>query len=245
LLSKQFGFYPYLSDVLAGSSSVWSVDPGLSGYHPGIPDFDECVAKKYTLSSELADLEHLVAAMLEQRVSGAPMWNRREIVLIGHGKGAALALHLERRLRSAGSGLSCALALLSPPATIVREGWVAGKAGRSRVRVPCDRGDVELETGFLDDARELEASASLEELMATTSAPALVVCGEQDPVFTVREAERLVSAGDPSKDQLVVIEQAGHHFGATHPFDRVPGPVKAVAEVVRRFVAAWVAKRQP
>jgi len=235
LLSKHFGFYPYLSEVLADGCGVWSIDAATSGYRTGIPDFDDLVARNYTLSSELEDLEALIAALLEGSVSGAASWNRRDLMLAGHGKGAALALHLERRLRTTYSAVRCSLVLLSPPATIVREGWVGDGASARGVRVPCDRGQVELGPGFLDDARHLQATATLEQLMSTTNAPVLAVCGEQDPVFKVREAERLLRAGDSSKHHLVVIEKAGHHFGARHPLGDPPRPVRTVGEVVARF----------
>ncbi|MFQ5505709.1 MAG: alpha/beta hydrolase [Planctomycetota bacterium] len=235
LLSRGHGFYPYLAESLAASRLVYSYDASSSGYAPGRQGIGGGLAADYRLGSELEDLSLLVAALCESRLGCARRWDGRSLCLVGHGKGAALALHLERRLRERPGRLDVTLVLLSPPSTLVREGWNASRAGP--VRVPGDEEPaIELGPGFLGDARELEQQESLLELMATTDAAVLLIAGEEDRLFPVREAELLAQAAARPEVRLVVVEKAGHKFGVSHPFGGPTPALVYVCDVVDRFL---------
>ena len=74
-----------------------------------------------------------------------------------------------------------------------------------------------------DEARrEIEAEADgaldIERAAASVKAPWLIIHGDQDEAVPIDEARRLETVSQGSEVQLVVLEGAGHTFGAAHPF---------------------------
>jgi acetyl esterase/lipase len=236
LLSRRHGFYPFLTQGLALSRVVFAYDAGHSGYS-GSGGIDREVASGYTLSSELADVLDIVAALRRGALPCAAAWDGRSLALVGHGKGAALALHVDRHLRQAGLPAPQALALLAPPSTLAREG------GEGGVQVPVDPApggqsthEVVLGADFLADTKALQNQATLRELMGTTPASVLLVAAEEDVVCPVQEAELLLQAGHSPKDRLVVVEKAGHNFAAGDPQEGPTPALVYVRDVVDRFL---------
>ena len=241
LLSRRHGFYPFLAETLASDRLVVSIDAALSGYSAGSTDVDVGVARTYSLGSEVVDALAVLTALEDGTLPCSDVWDGQRLALIGHGKGAAVALHLDRRLREEGRPAPTALALLAAPATLVREGWVGDEDRGLAVPVdPPSDGDgpdmVTLTPEFFDDARGLAETATLKELIATTPTPVLVVAGEEDVVFPVAESEELMTAARAPKDRLVVVEKAGHHFGAGHPFGGAPTTLVHANDVIDRFL---------
>ncbi|PIE23577.1 MAG: hypothetical protein CSA62_06980 [Planctomycetota bacterium] len=246
LLSRRHGFYPWFCERLAQERLVLSLDAGHGGYGETegraqgcLPSFDKQRASEYLLSRELQDLVHVVRSLARGDLDERAQWDGKHLTLAGHGKGAAIALHLYRRLMVEGYPVSSVL-LLSPPATLVREGILGD---RLRIHVPADPGtdqgdtDVVLGSEFFSDARELAEMATLSELMSSCEAPTLLLCGEEDPVFGINEAERLLRVGHTEKDSLLVVEMAGHHFGAAHPFEGPTAPLLYAAEQCEHFLS--------
>ena len=216
LLSQQTGFYPRLAEHLASRAYVLGIDAASSGYLPGQRNFDPSVAEGYRLGAELADLVTLLTALRAGELPQSQVWDGRRLCIVGHGKGAALALHLERRLHVQGLGFEGSLALLCPPSTLMRAGWP--ETGEARVTVQVEDGSaLELAPGFLEDLRELDALAPLPELVACASWPMLFISGEEDPVFPVSETEELLGHAGIDKARFVVIENTGHAFSASDP----------------------------
>jgi pimeloyl-ACP methyl ester carboxylesterase len=260
LLSRRHGFYPYLCRQMARERLALCVDSARSGYGEvadengsaggdagaarGMPAFDADRASGYLLSRELQDLVRVVRSLARGELPGAETWDQRHLTVVGHGKGAALALHLSRRLPMEGLPVT-GVVLMSPPSTLVREGSVEGDPA---IHVPVDPGavdrkihgeelvhDIVLGSEFLADARQLSELASLSELMSSCEPPVLMLVGEEDPVFDVEEAERLLRVGHSDKDVLNVVEMAGHHFGAAHPFEGPTPPLDYVVDQCLRF----------
>jgi pimeloyl-ACP methyl ester carboxylesterase len=216
LLSQQASFYPRLSEHLANRAYVLGINAISSGYLPGRLEPDVDRAEHYRLGSELADLVFLLTALRKRELPQSQLWDGQSLCIVGHGKGAALALHLERQLRVQGLGLKGGLALLCPPATLLRDGWP--ETGEARVMVQADQGrQLELAPGFLEDVRALTSTASLRELVACASWPLLFMVGEEARVFPVSETEELLRHANLDKDRFVVIEKAGHAFSAGDP----------------------------
>ncbi len=235
LLSRSHGFYPFVAESWASTRRVVTYDASCSGYCDGGAAIDAALARTYRLSTEIEDIVGLVRALGDGTIAGG--WDRTRLALVGHGKGAALALHADRRLRAEGRSSPTALVLIAPPMTLVREGRTESDAS-SGVLVPTDADPdgVRLGAEFLEDARRLSEFASIPELLSTTPAPVLIVAGEEDAVFAPSEAEALLASGSVHKDRLVVVEKAGHNFTAG---PRLTEPTVALAylrDVVHRFL---------
>lgn len=237
LLSQQAGFYPRLCERLAQKALVLGIDAGSSGYLPTRPDPDPERAAHYRLGSEIADLVRVVEALKERELPQSQVWDGQRLCIVGHGKGAALALHLERRLLVQGLAFDGGLGLLCPPSSLLREGWP--ETGDARITVPLDGGFcVKLAPGFLDDARALASMAALPELVACSSWPLLFVAGEEDCVFSIAETEELLAHAGTGKARFCVIEKVGHAFSADETSRASSPALERVAVELERFVVS-------
>ncbi|GEM_PF-1791920 len=230
--TKAYGFYPWLRERLAARSLCLGIDGGLP-FREEAEDLARRAAE-YTLSREIAAWMATFRALFRGDLPGADSWDRENLAILGHGKGAALALHLDRRLRAEGRPAPQALVLLCPPRTLVRQG---GEGGMDRVEVSLDDArTVVLHGPFLEDARRLARLASLVELVATTPARLLVLAAEEDRVFPVTEAEDLVKAAESSRVRLLLLEETGHFLGSGHPFEGPTPALSAALAAIERFL---------
>ncbi len=230
--TRAYGFYGWLADALSSEVYWFAIDAGLPLPRGGDDADLAARARGYTLSRELAGWLAGLRALEERRLPCAGAWNGSDLVLLGHGKGAALALHLDRRLRAGGGIAPRALVLLCPPATLVRE---AGRGRPAEVSLD-DAGTLALGDEFLADARRLAQIAPLDELVAECPAPILVIAAEEDAAFPPAEAERLVAQSLPGRVRLLVLEEVGHFLGCGHPFTRPSPALRQAAEAIRRFL---------
>ncbi len=70
---------------------------------------------------------------------------------------------------------------------------------------------------FYRDFKENEERYTLHKVVKRITIPQLVIHGSEDPTVSLKEAEAIHSWNPESK--LVVIDQADHVFGATHPWE--------------------------
>ena len=100
---------------------------------------------------------------------------------------------------------------------------------------------LQLTTDILDDV-ERNAAGSLDILGAATrvAVPWLIVHGTEDETVSSREAEALRAASPLPGTRLLLVDGAGHTFGAGHPWN--PG-VHDTAALRRVFdmTLAWFA----
>ncbi len=95
---------------------------------------------------------------------------------------------------------------------------------------------MELEPGFVEDARALEATASLPELVACASWPLFFLVGEEDSVFPIAETEELLGHANMGKAHFAMIEKAGHAFSA----DRASGSSSRAQKEVLAYLSRFL-----
>ncbi len=215
----EWGFFPPLADLLVERGfTVIRFNYSGSGMQPG----DELVTdpgafRSNTFSQELAETLHVLRAAGHEI---APRHvDRERLALVGHSRGGGASLlaaahpefrdHLRALVTWAGVG------------TFDRFGEAAKDQWRQHGAVPLSnaRTGQELELGIelMTDLDHNRAALDLQAAATERRAPWLIVHGSGDETVPVTEARDLDRAARAPRE-LLVIEGAGHTFGAKHPF---------------------------
>jgi pimeloyl-ACP methyl ester carboxylesterase len=240
LLSRRWGFYPYLATELAKTFCVVTFDPSTCPFtNEGEPQLAADQLDRYCFSAELEDLDRVLTQLRQGRVDGpadclpaAAPWR---VGLVGHTKGGALAL-----VRASEDKNVAAVACLSAICTMnrltdgARERLLA--EGRLPIQDPASNRQVWLGRRFLEDFRAHPERFTLERIARDLEVPLLLVHGEEDSAAGIEEAETLYHWTDKNRSRLVVLEKTGHTFGAEHPFHEPTADLERVAEMVGMFL---------
>lgn len=227
---KDWGFFPFLAERLA-LAGFTAVSFNFSG--SGVGASSEVVDEpgrwfEQRISGDLADLDTVIGHLAS---AGAP-W----IGLVGHSRGggvAVLGAARDRRVKALVTWAAVAGFLWYTPDERAR--W--RKDGRTEV-VNSRTGQV-LPIGLplLDDL-EANAGGSLDVVAAAgrMAVPWLIAHGRADESVPAREAERLAKASSSPETELLLLEDAGHTFGARHPWAGSTPALDRLLERTTRFL---------
>jgi dienelactone hydrolase len=222
---KDWGFFPFLAErvALAGFTAVTFNFSG-SGVGPGsdvVDQPDRWFGQR--ISADLADLDTVVGHL----AAAGATW----IGLVGHSRGGGLAV-----LGAARDPRVRVLVTWAAVAGFLR--YTSGEMARwrrdGRFEVVNSRTGQVLPIGLplLEDL-VTNAAGALDVLAAAgrISVPWLIAHGRSDESVPVDEAERLARASGSPRTELALLEDAGHTFGARHPW---AGSTPALDELLRR-----------
>ena len=218
-----WGFFPYLAELLArrGFLAVRFNFSG-SGMEPREDRATDLEGfRANTFSRELEDLDTVLAALLGDSAE-IPLASDRvdpgAVGLFGHSRGGGTALLGATRGRFADR--IRALVTWAAVASFDRfdEETRAHWREQGVIHVPNARTGQEmpLGLGLLEDLERNGELLDLESAAEEITAPWLLVHGEDDESVPVEEAERLFARARRCEAER--IENAGHTFGAQHPF---------------------------
>jgi len=191
-LAADWAFYPYLVTRLAEQRPVWL-----------LPD-----RSTPSLVAELDQVETMLRAWGQgQRPPGCAQVPGA-IGLLGHGKGATLAL------LAAAQGLGVQGVVGLAPLSTFNRGAAASKR---------------LELG--DEAHRF----FVERAARSVAVPVLIVHGEEDHVVAPVEAELLYHWLPKETGRVILLEKTGHSFGAGHPFTATTKELEVVTRVSCNF----------
>jgi len=230
---KEWGFFPRVAERLA-LAGYTAVTFNFSG--SGVGASSEVVDEPdrwfhQTLSADLADLDTVVTLVAAE----ASSW----VGLLGHSRGGALAIlqaARDPRVSALVTWAAVADFRRHPPEEMER--W--RREGRLQV-VNSRTGQVlHIGTDALDDL-EARGGSELDVVQgaALVRAPWLVIHGSADVTVPVEDAARLAGAAAPAVARLLLVEGAGHTFGARHPWaGTTPELDEALGATVRHYGAA-------
>jgi len=225
---KDWAFFPWLAEQLAGDRHA-VVTFNLSG--SGIGDdphaFTELEAfAANTFSREQADIGRVLDAVADDLLVRPP----DRIGLLGHSRGGAGAI-----LRAAQGGLDAlvtwaAVADLDRWTPETRMEWKAS----GRIFVPNTRTgqQMPLDVGLLDDFEANRDRFDVTAAAGRVAVPWMVVHGTDDDTVDP-EAGRILARAGP-RAHLLLVEGAGHTFGAVHPFSGSGAALDAAVDATRR-----------
>ncbi len=175
-----------------------------------------------TIGTELEDVRRILDAV-EKGTIGKSVIDVRRIGLVGHSRGGGIAIVAGKEdPRVAGVAAWSSIARFGRYSEEQRRRW------KERGFVPLPSINplsvYRLDVAFLDD---LEAHARRYDILdaaAKLAKPLLLIHGTADIPVPLAEARELAEAADKSLTQFVVLEGAGHMYGARHPY-RKESPV--------------------
>lgn len=227
---KDWGMFPPLAERVARAGFT-AVTVNLSGSGVdahGAFAYPERFGHN-TFSAELDDLGRVLAALATGHLGLAPTL---EVGLLGHSRGGAIAIHAaaaDPRVR--------ALVTWAPLGSVER--WV-NRAAEWRANGKLDianarTGEVlPLYPDALDDLERNPAIGDIPGSARRVHVPWLILHGTADDSVPVAEAQALAEAAPEAR--LLLLEGAGHTFGAVHPFaGMTPDLAVAFDETVKWF----------
>ncbi|HKK07332.1 MAG TPA: alpha/beta hydrolase [Gemmatimonadota bacterium] len=236
---KDWGFFPYLSEELARRTGRVTASFNFTGAGVGedLEAFTELDAfSTNTIGREMEDLQVVVDRLSAGRLGRVRVPPARGFALLGHSRGGATCL-----LSAAALARVRALVTWSSIASLERYEerhapvWEAGQV--VTIRNARTGQDMPLRRNVLDDLRAHRDRRDLLLAARSLRIPWLIVHGTEDESVPFSEALELAeAAGD--RAAVMAVEDAGHTFGAAHPFggtnDRLERVVERSAEFLRR-----------
>jgi uncharacterized protein len=229
---KDWGFFPYLAERIAASGhAAVSFNFAHSGVGPDGVAFSALdLFARSTHSANVQDIHTVLNSLAEGEILRAAP---RRIGLFGHSRGGGEAI-----LAAAEAPRVQALVTWSAIASVERwsaeqvEAWRSGqtvhvlntRTGEQMPMLPTFWQDVEQHREVLDIRRAAERVAT----------PWLIVHGEQDESVQAADARLLHNAAG-ARAELLLVAEAGHTFGAVHPMEEVPPPLRIAADATCRW----------
>lgn len=232
---KDWGPFPHIGRSLAGLGFVTAV---FNFSHNGIGGnfrrFTE--AEKFarnTIGKEREDVRALVDAVASGRLAPG-VADPAKIGLIGHSRGGGVALLAARDdARIRGVAVWSSVSTFHRYTAHQREIWE--HQGFLPVTIRGARTSLRFDLSVLRDLEANREAYDLRKAVRELRVPLLLVHGTTDVAVKQAEAEELYAAADRSRTELLLLEGAGHTFGATHPFHVDNTTIARVIEYTGRW----------
>jgi len=226
---KRWGFFPYLSDRLAGAGfDVLTMSFSLNGIDEATGLFDRPDEfARNTVSAEIADLRGVLAfvrsgALDREGIRGETLG------LFGHSRGGAVALLVAGEYPEARAIVTWStVARLDRYTARRKAAWK--REGALVFNDPRAGGPLRLDYSYYEDIDARRKTFDVPRAAAALSIPHLMVHGERDAAVTLREARALMAEPRKGEARLEIVHGAGHTFNVTHPMRR---PTSALERAV-------------
>ena len=233
---KDWGPFPLLGRRFAGAGFASVV---FNFSHNGIGSnfrrLDEVEKfSRNTVGKELIDLRAVIDALEQGQIGGGNIDTRR-IGLVGHSRGAGIAI-----LHASSDARTRTVAGWSTIGTFIRYTSHQKEVWERQGYLPVTIRSIRTKLRYgIDMLRDLEAHREEYDLVRAVrrlNVPLLLVHGEADVTVRPAEAQSLYEASDKSRTELVLIERAGHMFGARSGSARLTPELESVTDLtVDRF----------
>lgn len=227
----EWGFHPYLADLLAGRGfTVVRFNFRSSGMLPGDELVtDEQAFAQRTVGEDVEDIRAVLDALADGRLAAGQVDGER-LALLGHsrGGGASILAAASEPWRDRLKALVTWAAVATFDRIAEREKQMWRKLGAMPVVNARTGQALRLDVSLLDDGEARRADYDLEAAAAKLSVPWLLLHGQDDETVPVAEAHTLANAAGDTLN-LHIVENGNHTFGAQHPF---VGPTPALIEVM-------------
>ncbi|MGE0351690.1 MAG: alpha/beta hydrolase family protein [Gemmatimonadales bacterium] len=231
---KDWGMFPPLAERLARAGfAVVSYNASGSGVDDaGEFSFPERFGRN-TYSAELEDLGRVLEALRSGNLgASAPS----AVSLVGHSRGGGIAvLHAARDPGIATLVTWAAIGSVDRWSDPAKEAW--RRRGYVNIQNARTGQVMPLGTGILDDiAQGAGNGLNIRRAAAGVKAPWLILHGEADESVDVADA-RALAAANPAAT-LKLIPEAGHTFGAVHPFKGMTPELEQVFDATVKWTVS-------
>lgn len=238
---KDWGTFPAVCEQVAEAGfAVVAINFSLNGIGEDPLEFDRLdLFARETLSQDLDDIGNVLKAIQEDEITAEGQSLNGELIgILGHSRG----------------GQTAVAAAAEYPAIKCLVTWsaVADYNARWNDKMKSDwqhKGVTEIKNGrtgqimpmskiVWDDARENAERVIALHRVKELSLPALFVHSKGDDAVSYHDAEQLFEACTSSEKEMLLLEDTGHTFGGSHPYeqDAFPGPLQyALAQSIGWF----------
>ena len=236
---KDWGMFPPFAERLA-KAGFTAVSFNVSG--SGVDDAGASVFPERfghnTFGAEVRDLDTVLAALDAGQLGVA---RPSSVGLVGHSRGGGMAI-----LWAARQPRISALVTWAAIATVRRWNPDQCRAWREAgVLQIVNARTKEVLPMYLDTLDEIEAlgatTLDIEAAAAAVAVPWLLVHGAADEAVPLAEATRLAALARPGTVEPLVVEGAGHTFGAVHPLAGIPAHLELVFDGSIRLLSRSLA----
>lgn len=237
---KDWGCFPYMMDKFAekGFCSVsfnFSFN-GLDNTKDNPVDFERLdLFAQNTFSRELDDLE-CVLDFLEKSESKYN-FDFKTLTIAGHSRGGGIAV-----LKAAEDSRIKKLATLASVAEFNRYGEETKKIWREKGFIEVintrTKQKMKMNISLLEDIENNKERLNVTKAISKLEIPVLIIHGAEDLAVDMGEAESLYKHCPSTNKKLLILENTGHTFGATHPFSGTTEHLEKVIENISAFVAS-------
>ena len=231
---KDWGMWPPFGERLA-RAGVTAVSLNLSG--SGVDDagtfaFPERFGHN-TFSAELEDLGRVITALYRGDFEiAAPS----ALGLVGHSRGGGVSLlYAVRDSRVRALVTWSAISTVERWRQPERELW--RRTGVHEIRNARTGEVLPLYPDVLDDIEKNAGDLDLLAAAARIGVPWLLVHGADDEAVSIAEGNRLAAAAGGPRTEVLIIEGAGHTFGAAHPWSGSNSALDRVFDATLTFLA--------
>ncbi len=238
---KNWGFFPYTAEQLVRRTGYPAIQFNFSGsgIGPDLENFSELDKfERNTFSKELDDLKVVLDAAAAGVLPG--LEPRARFGLLGHSRGGVSGIV------TAGDDERVA-ALVTWSAVAYVDRWTEEQKAEwrrnGRMEILNTRTGQMMSVGLvlLEDVERNAERLDIERAASRLSVPFLIIHGAEDESVSVADAERLAAAAPAGGTRFERIPDAGHTFGAVHPF---AGPTAHLDRAVE-LTADWFAGHLP
>lgn len=232
---KDWGMFPLVAERMA-KAGISVVSFNVSG--SGADDTGDFTLPdrfgRNTYSAELEDLHHTIEA-LDAGQLGLP--RPTSVGLLGHSRGGGMAILETARNRTINALITwAAIGSVDRWSSEAKASW--RKRGFVNIQNARTGQVMPLRTDILDDIeRDLTGSLDIAGSAKLIAVPWLIIHGESDESVGVADAKSIHQSSGGKAD-LMLVPEAGHTFGATHPLTQTPD---ALEQVMGRTVA-WFSR---
>lgn len=238
---KDWGAFPDACEEIARDGfAVIAFNFSLNGIGKEMNEFNEPhLFRRQTLSQDLADVGSVIEAIKSKKViSEHAVLDTDKIGIIGHSRGghtavAAAAEFPEIQCLITWSSVANYLEHWSDE---VKKDWK--DTGTTQIKNSRTGQILPLDKVVYEDAVENEELLMADNRVKELHIPSLFIAGRDDEAVPSASSQRLFRNCPSDDKEIRIIEQAGHTFGVSHPFNEedYPRPFATVMDRTR----AWL-----
>jgi uncharacterized protein len=235
---KDWGFFPWTAGELARAGyRVVTFNFSGSGIGDNPQEFTEYEKfRENSLRREIDDLLLILASGARGELPGIGKETGSSPFLLGHSRGALVSLAAAERARNVAGVVTWAG--IGPLEKRYDSSMRAEWRRRGSLEVLNARTGQLFEIGLaaLDDLERHFDEYDPVQIVRRLDIPILSIHGEADATIPVDEAYALFAAERPETTRQLVIPEAGHTWGAVHPFVGPTPHLKAALAATLRFL---------